>query len=138
MGTLPGKNIFAEEIFNEGEAIIEEDKAEEINIQQKRAIEEKFADKVFTKIAFGTAEPIVQEKVAKSSKFGRSRSPIRHQKAIKKKEKHLVLCTVDFDCQVGFNCEMYIPGLGLKKDMGLRIIGVQDIKDVSFWVNNVH
>jgi hypothetical protein len=137
MGTLPGRNTLGEELFSEGGAIIEEEKAEEINLQQKREIEEKFADKVFTKIAFGTTEPPIQEKVFKSSKFGRSKSPIRHQKTIKKKEKHLVLCEVDFDCQVRFNCEIYIPGLGLKKDMGLRIIGVQDIKDVSFWVNNV-
>lgn len=33
--------------------------------------------------------------------------------------------------------ELYIPKVGLKKDLGINIIDVKDVKDVSFWAENV-
>ena len=44
---------------------------------------------------------------------------------------------MDYDSIVGPNNALHVPGLGLKKDLGLNIIDVKDIKAVSFWARNV-
>ncbi len=60
---------------------------------------------------------------------------MKHRKT--KKEKLMIVCQVDYDSVLEPNKQIYIPGLGLKKDLGISIIDVKDIKDVSFWANNV-
>jgi hypothetical protein len=55
----------------------------------------------------------------------------------KKKDKLMIVCEVEYDCVVESNKQIYIPGLGLKKDLGLNIIDVKDVKDVAFWTSNV-
>lgn len=47
------------------------------------------------------------------------------------------MCKVDYDSVVEPNKPIYVPGLRLKKDLGLDIIDVKVIKDVSFWSQNV-
>jgi pyruvate kinase len=119
--------------------IPEGDIIEEEKLQQKRIIEENFADDIIRKIVFGppkssfnmVSPSMGEENLTRS--LSQSRVPIKKVK--QKKEKRMILCEVDFDCCIRFNREIYIPGLGLKKDMGLKIIGVKDIKDVSFWLD---
>lgn len=54
-----------------------------------------------------------------------------------KKGKVVIVCEVDYDCVLSPYKEVYVPKLGLKKDLGIEIIGVKDVKAVSFWVDNV-
>ncbi len=67
----------------------------------------------------------------------RSKSPSSYKKVPSKKDKLIIACQVDYDCVLEPNKQIYVPGLGLKRDMGMNIIDVKDIKDVAFWSNNV-
>ncbi len=68
----------------------------------------------------------------------RSISPRSYKRrACGKREKLIIECTADYDCVLEPNKQLYIPGLGLKRDMGMNIIDVRDIKDVAFWSANV-
>lgn len=65
----------------------------------------------------------------------KSRSPSRIKQ--KKKEKLIIVCKADYDTIIEPNSPIYLPGLRLKRDLGLDIIDVKDIKAVSFWAKNV-
>jgi len=99
-------------------------------LQQKRDIEENLADEIFNRI-IQTPEKIVPL-TEKTSKFPSDYFKIKKTK----KAKLIIECEVDYDCLLKPNKQIFIPRLGLKKDLNLRIIDVKDIKDVSFWAEN--
>jgi len=147
------------EIDHEGNFVFEEQKNEGITRQERNDLQENFADEImFNKIAFEQVKKpnlsvfgnfsnlkkvsSVNENLYFSQYFiniriAHSKSPASRKFKNSKKEKLMIVCRVDYDSILEPNKQIYIPGLGLKKDLGIKIIDVKDIKDVSFWANNV-
>ena len=111
-------------------------------LQEKRQLEEEFTNEIlFNEIAFKTNAPVTSSGVPSTNKTTMSKrrvSPEPHPHKRLKKEKFMAVCEVEFDGILEPNKQLYVPGLGLKRDMGMKIIDVRDIKDVSFWANNVY
>ena len=56
---------------------------------------------------------------------------------VKEKESPIVVCEVDYDCILKPNKELYIPKIGFKRDLGLNIVDIKDVKAVLFWIEKV-
>lgn len=54
-----------------------------------------------------------------------------------KKGKKRIICEVDYDCILHPRKQLYVPLIGFKKDLGMQLFTVKDIKAVSLSIENV-